>query len=283
MVARARGAGLLSPRDVRAAAGLVVAAMAIPGGLAMHGAAAQGPLRAALPVYSYTIVKSYPHDRAAFTQGLQYLDGALYEGTGLNGRSSVRKVRLETGEVLQQRDLPSQHFGEGITIWKDDLFQLTWQSGVAFVYDRQTFGPKRTFHYTGEGWGLTHDGSSLVMSDGTDALRFLDPLTFAERRRVRVAAAGKPLRDLNELEFVKGEIFANVWQTDVVARIDPGTGRVAGWVDLSGLLTPAERTSVDALGGVLNGIAYNAAADRLFVTGKLWPRLFEIRITGPRR
>ena len=235
---------------------------------------AQAPTGAALPVFGYTVVKTYPHDRDAFTQGLQYVDGVLYEGTGLKGRSSVRTTRLETGEVLRRRATAPEYFGEGITVWRTEIFQLTWQSGVAFVYDRDTFAPRRTLTYTGEGWGLTHDGTSLVMSDGTDTLRFLDPATFAERRRVKVTAAGEPVRDLNELEFVKGEIFANVWQSDYVARINPRNGRVSGWVDFRGLLTPRERASTD----VLNGIAYDAAGDRLFVTGKLWPKLFEIRL-----
>jgi glutamine cyclotransferase len=242
-------------------------------GVAPAGQAAR-QLRPALPVYGYTVVKAYPHDREAFTQGLQYVDGALYEGTGLNGRSSIRRVRLETGEVLQKRDVAPEYFGEGITIWKSDLIQLTWQSGIGFVYDRRTFAPKRTFKYPGEGWGLTHNGAELVMSDGTDALRFLDPATFGERRRVRVTAAGKPVRELNELEFVKGEIYANVWTTDVIARIEPKSGRVTGWIDLTGLLSPAERATTD----VLNGIAYDAAGNRLFVTGKLWPRVFEIAL-----
>jgi glutaminyl-peptide cyclotransferase len=236
----------------------------------------QRPAPSTLPQYSYTVVKAYPHDRDAFTQGLQYLDGALYEGTGLNGRSSIRRVNLDTGDVVQRRDIAAEYFGEGITVWKDELFQLTWQSGVAFVYDKATFAPKRRYTYTGEGWGLTHDGTSLVMSDGTEFLRFLDPATFKERRRVRVTASGSPVKNLNELEYVKGEILANIWtnETDVVARINPSTGAVTGWVDLNGLLTARERVAVD----VLNGIAYDAAADRLFVTGKLWPRIFEIRL-----
>src|SRR5258705_837060 len=179
-----------------------------------------------LPNYTYTVVKTYPHDRRAFTQGLQYLDGSLYEGTGLNGESTIRKVKLETGEVLQQRGLSKEHFGEGITVWKSELFQLTWQSGLAFVYDRQTFEPKRTYRYSGEGWGLTQDSSSLIMSDGTDTLRFLDPATFAERRRVKVTALGTPVRNLNEIEYVKGEVLANVWMTDMVARIDPASGKI---------------------------------------------------------
>jgi glutamine cyclotransferase len=236
---------------------------------------AQAPPRAALPTFGYTVVRSYPHDRDAFTQGLQYVDGELYEGTGLSGRSSIRKVNLETGAVLQKRDVAEPYFGEGITVWRSQIVQLTWQSGVAFVYDRRTFAPLRTFRYRGEGWGLTHDGTSLIMSDGSDVLRVLDPATFEIRRRIRVTASGRPVPQLNELEYVNGEVFANVWQTDRVARIDPKTGHVTGWIDFSGLLTPRERAGTD----VLNGIAYDAARERLFVTGKLWPKLFEVRLT----
>jgi glutaminyl-peptide cyclotransferase len=235
--------------------------------------ASQVPPPVNIPQYTYQIVRVYPHDPAAFTQGLQYIDGALYEGTGLNGRSSIRKVKLETGEVLQKHDLTAQYFGEGITVWNNDLIELTWQSGVAFVYDKTTFQPRRRFNYLGEGWGLTHDDVNLIMSDGTDRLRLLDPATFAERRRIQVTAGGLPVRNLNELEFVKGEIFANIWQTERIARIAPD-GRVVGWIDLGGLLAPSERVGLD----VLNGIAYDAAKDRLFVTGKLWPKLFEIRL-----
>jgi glutamine cyclotransferase len=234
----------------------------------------QPPTAGSLPMYGYTVEHVFPHDPDAFTQGLQFLDGVLYEGTGLNGRSSIRRVALDTGKVLQKRDVPEQYFGEGITVWKSELVQLTWQSGVAFVYDRQTFAPRRTFTYSGEGWGLTEDGVGLVMSDGTDSLRFLDPETFAERRRLKVTAIGEAVRNLNELEFVKGEIFANVWMTDYVARIDPTSGKVTGWIDLRGLLTDRERASTD----VLNGIAYDSAGDRLFVTGKWWPKVFEIKL-----
>ncbi len=230
---------------------------------------------AAMPVFGYTVVHSYPHDRDAFTQGLQFVDGVFYEGTGLNGRSSIRRVKVETGEVLQKRDVPAQYFGEGIAVRGSELFQLTWQSGLALVYDRQTFAPRRQHKYSGEGWGLTQDATSLIMSDGSEYLRFLDPATFTERRRLRVMAAGQPLKNLNELEFVKGEVFANVWQTDYVARIDPASGRVNGYIDLRGLLTPREREGTD----VMNGIAYDERADRLFVTGKLWPRVFEVRVT----
>jgi glutaminyl-peptide cyclotransferase len=228
-----------------------------------------------LPVYTYQIVRVHPHDPNAFTQGLQYVDGVLYEGTGLNGRSSIRKVKIETGEVLQKRNIAEEYFGEGITIWKNELIELTWKSETAFVFDKTTFEERRRFKYAGEGWGLTHNGVDLIMSDGTDRLRFLDPSTFAERRRIPVTAEGLPVQHLNELEFVKGEIFANIWQTERIARIGPD-GRVTGWIDLRGLLTAAERAKVD----VLNGIAYDAAGDRLFVTGKLWPKLFEIKLVA---
>jgi glutaminyl-peptide cyclotransferase len=241
------------------------------GGLLMIGG--QVPAGPNLPIYGYQVVRAYPHDPHAFTQGLQYLDGFLYEGTGLNGRSSVRKVKLETGEVLQRYDLASQYFGEGITVWNSQIIELTWRSEIGFVYDKTSFSQLRTFTYAGEGWGLTHDAANLIMSDGTDHLRYLDPATFAERRRIQVTAEGMPVRNLNELEYVRGEIYANIWQTNLIARISPD-GRVLGWIDLSGLLSPSDRASAD----VLNGIAFDADHERLFVTGKLWPRLFEIKL-----
>lgn len=228
----------------------------------------------AVPTYGYQVVRSYPHDRDAFTQGLIYRDGVLYEGTGLNGRSSIRKVKLETGEVLQSKRVEQQYFGEGITDWKGSIIELTWQSEIAFVYDINTFERTGSFEYKGEGWGLTHDDTRLIMSDGTAQLRFLDPATFKELGRITVHDANGPVTELNELEYVKGEIFANVWQTERIARIAPSDGRVTGWIDLSGLLAPAERGGTD----VMNGIAYDAAHDRLFVTGKLWPRIFEIKL-----
>jgi glutaminyl-peptide cyclotransferase len=237
-------------------------------------AGTQPPIAGDLPIAGYAIQHVYPHDPTAFTQGLQYVDGVLYEGTGLNGRSSIRKVKLETGEVLQQRDVPSAYFGEGIVVWQRELIELTWQSEVAFVYDRDTFEPMRTFTYHGEGWGLTSDGTNLIMSDGTAELRVLDPTTFTERRRIRVTAAGVPVKNLNELEVVKGEILANIWQTNYIARISPASGKVTGWIDLRGLLPAADSHNVD----VLNGIAYDAVHNRLFVTGKLWPKLFEITL-----
>jgi glutamine cyclotransferase len=227
-----------------------------------------------LPTYGYEVVRSYPHDHDAFTQGLIYRDGFLYEGTGLNGRSTIRKAKLETGEVLQSKAIEQQYFGEGITDWKGSLIELTWQSEIAFVYDIKTFQRTGSFSYKGEGWGLTHDGTRLIMSDGTAQLRFLDPATFKELGRITVRDQNGPIPELNELEYVKGEIFANVWQTDRIARISPADGHVTGWIDLSGLLPPSERGGTD----VMNGIAYDAAHDRLFVTGKLWPRIFEIEL-----
>jgi glutamine cyclotransferase len=223
-------------------------------------------------------VRIYPHDPAAFTQGLVYLDGALYEGTGLEGRSSIRKVQLATGKVLQNRALSAEFFGEGITNWRGRLLQLTWRSQVGFVYDLTTFRPLARFEYKGEGWGLTNDGRRLIMSDGTARLRFLDPATLRETGAVTVTDEGRPVPNLNELEFVKGEVLANIWMTDRLARIDPESGKVTGWIDLTGLLSPADRRAgVD----VLNGIAYDAARDRIFVTGKLWPKLFEIDLVPP--
>ena len=230
------------------------------------------------PTYGYQVVRSYPHDRSAFTQGLIFRGGVLYEGTGLNGRSGIRKVRLDTGEVLKIQPLPQQYFGEGITDWKGQLIQLTWQSEIGFVYDLDTFAEQRTFTYRGEGWGLTHDDRRIIMSDGSADLRFLDPATLKEIGRLTVRDQNGPVEQLNELEYVKGEIYANVWQTDRIARISPKDGRVVGWIDLRGLLTPAERSGTD----VLNGIAYDAQGDRLFVTGKLWPRLFEIKLVQRR-
>jgi glutamine cyclotransferase len=232
---------------------------------------------AVTPVSTYRIVKIYPHDRAAFTEGLLYLDGVLYESTGQEGRSTIRKVRLENGEILQQQQLDRKYFGEGIVVWKKSLIQLTYKTEIGFVYDLSTFQRLRTFNYTGEGWALTHDNTRIIMSDGSSSLRFLDPETLRETGRLLVKDGGKPVEGLNELEFVKGEILANIWKTQRVARISPRTGQVTGWIDLSGLLDPHDAAGVD----VLNGIAYDAAGDRLFVTGKLWPKLFEIRIGPP--
>lgn len=230
--------------------------------------------QAGAPTAGYEVVRVYPHDPEAFTQGLTIADGTLYEATGLNGRSSVRKVKLENGEVLQIRRVPEHYFGEGIAVWRDRIFELTWQSGVGFIYDRQSLDKIGTFSYSGEGWGLTDDGRRLIMSDGSSWLRFLDPQTQRQTGRLQVRDGGRPVAQLNELEFVKGEILANVWQTEKIVRIDPKTGRVLGWIDFAGLLAPRDAVGVD----VMNGIAYDAAHDRLFVTGKLWPRLFEVKI-----
>lgn len=234
----------------------------------VRGAASQ-----ATPVEGYRVVHIYPHDASAFTQGLVYVDGMLYEGTGLNGRSSIRMVDLKSGRVLQEHDLPNNYFGEGLTDWGNNLIELTWQSHIGFVYDRFSFRVLRTFIYDGEGWGLTHDSKHLILSDGSSNLRLLDPQTFQPVGQIAVTDDGKPVANLNELEFIHGEIYANVWQTDKIARISPSTGKVIAWIDLSGLLPAAQRQNPDA---VLNGIAYDSKNNRLFVTGKLWPKLFEI-------
>ncbi|HUI78117.1 MAG TPA: glutaminyl-peptide cyclotransferase [Bryobacteraceae bacterium] len=228
-----------------------------------------------IPEYSYEVVQSYPHDPQAYTQGLFYMNGIMYESTGLYGESSIRKVRLETGEVLQKRDIPEQYFGEGIINWKDQLLELTWKSEKGFIYDLNNFSLERDFQYPGEGWGLTSDGKRIIMSDGSADLRFWDPETLREIGRVTVSDDTGPVRRLNELEWIKGEVYANVYQTDRIARINPSSGKVVGWIDLTGILSPADRVrQVD----VLNGIAYDAKTDRLFVTGKLWPKLFQIRL-----
>ncbi|HEX4050016.1 MAG TPA: glutaminyl-peptide cyclotransferase [Steroidobacteraceae bacterium] len=233
-------------------------------------------LSAAVPIYGYQIAHSYPHDTHAFTEGLFYLNGDLYESTGLNGQSELRRERLTTGEVLQRIELPARYFGEGIVNWGARLIQLTWRAQTGFVYDRSSLRLQRQFTYSGEGWGLTQNGRWIIMSDGTPELRFLDPQTLAEAGRLEVTYEGQPLRNLNELEWVRGEIYANIWQTDWIARIDPDSGAVVGLIDLRGLLPLAER--VPGQTDVLNGIAYDAQGDRLFVTGKNWPRLFQIRL-----
>jgi glutaminyl-peptide cyclotransferase len=239
--------------------------------------------QAGVPEYTYEVVHTYPHDRTAFTEGLFYLDGFLYESTGIEGASSVRKVRLETGEVVQRHDLPSAYFGEGIIHWKDRLIQLTYKTEVGFVYNRSTFETERRFEYPGEGWAMTQDGKNIFMSDGTAQIRIWDPETLQELRRITVTDQGQPVPNVNELEWVKGEIYANIWETDRIARIDPATGRVVGWIDLAGLLNPNERIAGPEGTDVLNGIAYDAKGNRLFVTGKRWPKLFEIRLVrrGP--
>jgi glutaminyl-peptide cyclotransferase len=230
-------------------------------------------------VDTFRVVKSYPHDTSAYTQGLIYRNGFLFESTGRLGQSTLRKVTLETGEVVQQHRVDAAYFAEGLAEWNGELVQLTWQSNIAFVYDLATFSMRRTFRYAGEGWGLTRDQQGFILSDGTDQLRFLRPDTFREVRRVTVTDGGVPVRDLNELEYIRGEVYANVWHTDRIARISPESGRVLRWIDLRGLMATGYRLDPEA---VLNGIAYDAATNRLFVTGKLWPRLFEIEAV-PRR
>jgi glutaminyl-peptide cyclotransferase len=227
------------------------------------------------PVRGYKIVATYPHDPKAFTEGLEFSGGYLYESTGLNGESSIRKVDLATGAVIKQMPLSTVYFGEGITLFGGRLFQLTYQNGIGFVYGAKEWQPLANFHYSGEGWALTHDDKRLIMSDGSSALRFLDPATQRELGRILVRDGARPVANVNELEYIEGEIWANVWQTDLIARIDPRSGQIDSWVDLTGLLKPADRSpNTD----VLNGIAYDARNKRVFVTGKRWPKLFEIRV-----
>lgn len=225
--------------------------------------------------YTYRVINTYPHDADAFTQGLVYYDGVFYEGTGRWGESTLREVAVETGAVRQSHALEPQYFGEGITLLNDKIYQLTWQEQTGFVYDRSTFQTLQTFNYPTEGWGITHDGQRLIVSDGTSTIYFWDPATLQEIGRITVRDHEGPLNRLNELEYVNGEIWANIWLTDLIARISPDTGAVLGYVDLAGLLdTSALTQPVD----VLNGIAYDPEADRLFLTGKLWPMMFEIEV-----
>jgi glutamine cyclotransferase len=233
------------------------------------------PAAGRVPVYGYEVVNTFPHDPTAFTQGLIFHEGALVESTGLEGHSTLRRVELQTGRVLQNVDVPKFFFAEGMTLFNGKIYQLTWKAETGFVYDPQTFQKTGEFSYTGEGWGLTHDADSLILSDGSEQIRFIDPETDKVRRTISVLDGGRPLKEINELEYVKGEIYANIWHEDRIARIDPQTGHINGWIDLSGLLRPGEAGSPEA---VLNGIAYDEQGDRLFVTGKLWPKLFEIKL-----
>ncbi|MEL6495346.1 MAG: glutaminyl-peptide cyclotransferase [Cyanobacteria bacterium J06623_7] len=228
---------------------------------------------ARVPVCNYRVIETYPHDSKAFTQGLIFDRGYLYESTGLHGESSLRKVDLETGEVLQVSELDDRYFGEGMTVWQDRLIQITWVSKTGFVYDKETFEQIDTFTYPTQGWGLTHDNNELILSDGTATLYFLDPDTYEITREIPVTDNGRAVDKLNELEYVRGEIWANVWLSDRIARINPITGVVTGWLDLEGIIQPQPTPTRDA---VLNGIAYDAESDRLLVTGKLWSKLFEI-------
>lgn len=233
------------------------------------------PTSEEIPTYSYKIKNSWPHDRRAYTQGLIFHDGVLWESTGQYGSSSLRKVELKTGKVIKQISVPRNYFAEGMTVFHDKVFQLTWQEQKGFIYDPVTFQKQGEFSYTGEGWGLTHDGESLIMSDGSEQIRFLDPSTLRTTRTISVTDRGEPVVQLNELEYIEGEIYANIYQTDRIARIEPKTGKVLAWIDLSGLLPVKDRTGDE---DVLNGIAYDEEGKRLFVTGKMWPKLFEIEI-----
>ena len=236
----------------------------------------QAPRRAAkVTEYGFHVVHVYPHDATAFTQGLEFRGGYLYEGTGLYGRSTVRKVELETGRTLQEVKLATEYFGEGIIVIDEHLLELTWQAQIGFVYDQASFRRLRSFGYSGEGWGLASDGRSIYMSDGTAYIRCLDPVSYTETRRIKVHDGNVPVTQLNELECVRGEIYANVWHSWRIARISPEDGSVLGWIDCRGIIAPEELHDPEA---VLNGIAYDAMGDRLFVTGKLWPKLFEIRL-----
>ena len=229
------------------------------------------------PVVQATVLREFPHDTSAFTQGLVFNDGYFFESTGRTGHSTLRQVELATGKVLRSHPVPDQYFAEGLAMHGGKLYQLTWQTQVGFIYNPADFSQTGTFPYEGEGWGLTTDGQSLILSDGSNVLRFIDPATNAVRRTVNVMDATAYINDLNELEWVKGEVWANVWHTDRIARIDPQTGKVKGWIELAGIIDRARLIDPES---VLNGIAYDAAHDRLFVTGKLWPALFEISVPG---
>lgn len=245
-------------------------------GCGVRGADPSGTRAAdAVPVYGYRVVHAYPHDPDAFTQGLIFAHGLLYESTGLRGRSSLREVELETGRILRLRELPERYFGEGIALYRERIVMLTWRARTGFVYERGSFAPIGRFHYPTEGWGITYDGRRLIMSDGSDTLYYLDPLSYQRTGQVQVTDAGRAVANLNELEYVEGQIYANLLGADRIARIDPDSGRVLGWVELAGLRDEAHVTSDLS---VLNGIAYDEQGRRLFVTGKLWPALFQIRV-----
>ena len=245
------------------------------GGSSTNSTTPEAPANGPVPKYGYQIVNIWPHDSNAFTQGLILMDGKLLESTGQEGFSSLRRVDLESGKVLKKVDVPVPYFAEGMTVLNGKIYQLTWQHMIGFIYDAETFNPLGQFDYQGEGWGLTTDGQSLILSDGSERLRFIDPTSFRVTRTITVKDETLPVRELNELEYVKGEIYANVWHDNRIAAIDPQTGRVKAWIDLSGLMPEGELRDPEA---VLNGIAYDEASDKLIVTGKLWPRVFEIKV-----
>jgi len=229
-----------------------------------------------IPVLGANVLRTYPHDPRAFTQGLEYYGGYLYESTGIAGQSTLRKVALETGDVVQKVSLPRQYFGEGLTIFHGKIYQLTWLSKKGFVYDLRTFRQIADFPYDGEGWGLTHDDASLIMSDGTNKIRYLDPVSFAMTRTIEVYAGREAVVNVNELEYINGQIFANIWHSPRIARIDAHSGQVLAWIDLTKIAAKEQRGDE----AVLNGIAYDHEGDRLFVTGKNWSKLFEIKVEG---
>ena len=243
--------------------------------LIVASVAAAAPAPPTPTVYGYTVVAKYPHSTNNFTEGFLYLDGLFYEGTGMEGRSGLQIYEPATGKVVQHHAMTGQYFGEGIVDWGANIYQWTWQTHIGVVLDRMSLRPVRTFSYTGEGWGMTHDKTNIITSDGSSTLRFRDPITFAETRHIVVKDGGKEVQQLNELEYIKGEIWSNVWHQDRIARISPKDGHVIAWVDLTGLL-PANQKKDDE--SVLNGIAYDAAKDRIFVTGKQWPTIFEIKV-----
>jgi glutamine cyclotransferase len=236
------------------------------------------PTHAATPVYGYTVVAKYPHSTANYTEGFFFLNGLFYEGTGLHGHSQLIATDPATGEVRQHVNLSAQYFGEGIVDWGPNIYQWTWQTHIGFVYDRFSLAVVRQFRYTGDGWGMTHSPTEIITSDGTASLCFRNPDTFAEKRRITVTDAGQPILQLNELEYIKGEIYANVWHSNRIARIAPKNGQVIAWIDLTGLLPPDQMVDAES---VLNGIAYDSQHDRLFVTGKQWPTIFEIQLIPP--
>lgn len=230
---------------------------------------------AAAPTMGYTVVAKYPHSTESYTEGFLYLDGLFYEGTGIAGHSALLAIQPETGKPVQKRELAPQYFGEGIVNWGPNIYQWTWKSNICFVYDRFSLRPMKQFRYTGEGWGMTRTAREIITSDGSAILRFRDPTTFKETHHILVKDGTRVIDELNELEFIKGEIYANIWHSDVIARIDPKNGQVIAWIDLSGLLPREQMVNAES---VLNGIAYDAKKDRLFVTGKQWPTVFEIKI-----
>jgi glutamine cyclotransferase len=253
----------------RLAGGLALASILLPIGSA-----------ATAPVSSYQVVARYPHSTDSYTEGFFYLDGLFYEGTGLAGHSALMAIQPETGKVLQRVDLAEQYFGEGIVDWGPNVYEWTWQSHICFVYDRFSLRMIKQFSYTGEGWGMTRTAKEIITSDGTPTLRFRDPATFKEIHHLVVTDGGKPIEQLNELEYIKGEIYANIWHADRIARISPRNGHVIGWIDLTGLLPDSQKINDES---VLNGIAYDEKHDRLFVTGKQWPTVFQINIVDRSR